>query len=232
MLQIALCDDVVEQTLSLQEFISEYCERNHAEYSLSIFTSEEELLLNIEKLDIVFLDIEMPGLDGIETGRKIRAMNCKCRIIMATVMVERMREAFFIEAFRFIVKPFEQTEVEEALQACMKRVLGSGCILLYHNRIPYEIHQSEIQYVVTYDSYCEYRVKNKMLRSEDSLKDLEQKLDQRLFYRIHRKYIVNMAQIESYRNGVLQMKDVELPVSRRRKKPFEQAFMEFDLRYR
>lgn len=57
MLQIALCDDVVEQTLSLQEFISEYCERNHAEYSLSIFTSGEELLLNIEKLDLSLIHI-------------------------------------------------------------------------------------------------------------------------------------------------------------------------------
>ena len=127
---------------------------------------------------------------------------------------------------------FEQAEVEEALQACMRRVLGSSCILLYHNRIAYEIHQSEIQYVVTFDSYCEYRVKDKMLRSEDSLKDLEHKLDPRLFYRVHRKYIVNMAQIESYRNGILRMRDLELPVSRRRKKQFEQAFMEFDLKYR
>ncbi len=232
MLQIAICDDVVEQTFTLQEYIRRYCESSRATYRLSIYTSGEELLFHAEKLDIIFLDIEMPGLDGIETGRKIRAKNCKCRIIMATVMVERMREAFYIEAFRFIVKPFEQAEVEEALQACMRRVLGSSCILLYHNRIAYEIHQSEIQYVVTFDSYCEYRVKDKMLRSEDSLKDLEHKLDPRLFYRVHRKYIVNMAQIESYRNGILRMRDLELPVSRRRKKQFEQAFMEFDLKYR
>ena len=94
------------------------------------------------------------------------------------------------------------------------------------------MHQSEIQYVVTYDSYCEYKVKDKMLRSEASLKELEKQLDQRMFFRIHRKYIVNMAQVKSYRNGILQMKDIELPVSRRKKREFEQAFMEFDLKYR
>ena len=94
------------------------------------------------------------------------------------------------------------------------------------------MHQSEIQYVVTYDSYSEYRVKNKMLRSEASLREMEEQLDQRLFYRIHRKYIVNLAQVESYRDGVIRMKDIELPVSRRRKKEFEQAFVEFDLKYR
>ena len=232
MLRIAICDDIVEQTLMLQKYIREFYDKNPTEYKLYLYTSGEELIADAGKLDIIFLDIEMPGLDGIETGRSIRAQNYKCRIIMATVMVERMKEAFFIEAFRFIVKPFERDEVDEALLACMKRVLGNSPILLYHNRLPYEIQQSEIQYVVTYDSYCEYRVKNKMLRNEDSLKDLEALLDSRLFFRIHRKYIVNMAHIQFYKNGVLQMKDTTLPVSRRRKKDFEHAYMEFDLKYR
>ena len=232
MLQIAICDDVVEQTLVLQNYVREYCERRNVEYKLYIYTSGIEMLADAEKMDIVFLDIEMPNLDGIETGRQIREKNSVCRIIMATCMVERMKEAFFIEAFRFIIKPFDQKEVEEALDACMKKILGSRSILLYLNRNIYEVHQSEIQYIITYDSACEYRVRDKMLRSETSLRELESQLDNRLFFRVHRKYIVYMAHIRSYKNGQIQMKDVKLPVSRRRKKEFEQAYMEFDLKYR
>lgn len=232
MLQIAICDDFLEQTLALQKYIHEYCERNNVEYKLSLYTAGDELLSNAEKFHIIFLDIEMPGLDGIETGRMIRHLNGSCRIIMETVMVERMKEAFFIEAFRFIVKPVGQAEVEEALNACMRKVLGSGSVPLYYNRIVHKVHQSEIQYVVTYDSYSEYRVKNRMLRSEASLRELETQLDKRLFFRIHRKYIVNMAQVQSYRNGIIHMRDIELPVARRKKKEFEQAYMEFDLKYR
>lgn len=232
MLQIAVCDDVLEQTLELQKYIHEYCRKNNVEYRLHLYTTGEELLSDAEKLNIIFLDIEMPGLDGIQTGRKIRSINSSCRIIMETVMVERMKEAFFIEAFRFIVKPIEQSEVEEALNACMKKVLGIESVPLYYNRIEHNIHQSEIQYVVTYDSYSEYRVKNRMLRSEASLRELETQLDKRLFFRIHRKYIVNMAQVQSYQNGIIQMKDTTLPVARRKKKDFEQAYMEFDLKYR
>ncbi len=232
MLQIAICDDILEQTLTLQQYIHRYCEQNNAEYSLNLYASGEDLISDAEKLDIIFLDIGMPGLDGIETGRLIRSKNKSCRIIMETVMVERMREAFYIEAFRFILKPIEQSEVEEALNACMRKILGSESVPLYYNRIEHKVHQSEIQYVVTYDSYSEYRVKNKMLRSEASLRELENQLDKRLFFRIHRKYIVNMAQVQSYRNGIIHMRDIELPVARRKKKDFEQAYMEFDLRYR
>ena len=75
-------------------------------------------------------------------------------------------------------------------------------------------------------------MRNKMLRSEASLRELERQLDERLFFRIHRKYIVNMAQVQSYRNGIIRMKDTELPVSRRKKREFEQAYMKFDLKYR
>lgn len=232
MLQIAICDDILEQTLPLQEYICNYFEKSGTEYQMHLYTNGETLLADAEKLNIIFLDIGMPGLDGIETGRQIRKKNASCRIIMETVMVERMREAFFIEAFRFIVKPVDQTEVEEALDACMKRVLGSGSVSLYSNRIVHNVHQSEIQYVVTYDSYCEYKVKNRTLRSEASLRELETQLDKRLFFRVHRKYIVNMAQVQSYRNGIIHMKDIEVPVARRKKKEFEQAFMEFDLKYR
>ena len=99
MLQIAICDDILEQTVMLQKYIRQFCEKNGAEFKLHLYTTGAELLYDVEKFDIVFLDIEMPGLDGIQTGRKIREKNSSCRIIMETVMIERMKEAFFIEAF-------------------------------------------------------------------------------------------------------------------------------------
>lgn len=232
MLHIAICDDVVEETLFLQKYIKEYCINNHVEMKLRIYITGKALLENAGEIDILFLDIGMPETDGITIGRKVREKNSSCRIIMATCMVERMKEAFYIEAFRFITKPFSRGEVEEALDACMKKLLGSETLILYYERNAYEIRQSEIWYIVTYDSYCEYRIKDKILRSETSLRELEKQLDTRVFFRIHRKYIVNLSKISDYKNGSIQLADITLPVSRRRKKEFERAYMEFDLKYR
>ncbi|MBO5373653.1 MAG: response regulator transcription factor [Lachnospiraceae bacterium] len=232
MLQIAICDDVKEQTISLQYYIRKYCKNHGIELELYVYTNGEELLLHIKKMDIIFLDIEMPGLDGIETGKEICRKNPACKIIMATRMIERMKEAFYIEAFRFITKPFAENEVEEALSSCLRKVLGSEKMLMYHNRILHNISQREIYYIVTYDSYSEVWTKDKMFRKEDSLKDLEYQLDDTLFFRIHRKYIVNMLYVESYKNGVVEIQGKSLPVSRRRRKEFEQTFIEFDIAYR
>lgn len=232
MLRIAICDDVAEQTVSLQKFIEKYCDAHEVDFDLCMYTSGKALLKDIQKMDIVFLDIEMPKLDGIETGRKIQEKNKNCKIIMATCMVDRMKEAFYIEAFRFITKPFAQREVEEALGASIQKVAGAKRLTMYYNWLTHKIPQREIRYIVTYDSYSELLIKDKFFRSEESLTELEAKLDAVLFFRIHRKYIVNMLHITAYENGEVWLGDVKLPVSRRRKKEFEKAYMEFDILYR
>ncbi|MBO5303841.1 MAG: response regulator transcription factor [Lachnospiraceae bacterium] len=232
MLQIAICDDVAEQTVSLQKYIVEYCSSHEIDVELHLYAGGDALLRDVQKMDIVFLDIEMPELDGIETGRKIQMINKNCKIIMATYMVERMKEAFYIEAFRFITKPFSRRETEEALASSIERIMGNKKLTMYYNWLTHKIPQREIRYIVTYDSYCEMQIKDKTFRSEESLTDLEEKLDKRLFFRIHRKYIVNMLHIRSYDNGVVYIGDIKLPVSRRRKKSFEAVFMEFDLMHR
>lgn len=232
MLQIAICDDIPEQTLTLQNYIENYCKIHNIAYDLQVFISGKELLGWVKNLDIIFLDIEMPGLDGIETGKAIRRKNLSCKIIMATRMVERIKEAFYIEAFRFITKPFIQKEVEEALSAAVGRLLGNEKIVLYYNWSTHAIPQREIYYILTYDSSCEFLTKDRVLRSENSLADMEQQLDDKLFFRIHRKYIVNMLYIEDYKNGWVRIRDTTLPVSRRKRREFERVYMEFDIAYR
>lgn len=66
-------------------------------------------------MDILFLDIEMPGEDGIQTGKRLRERGSECKIIMATSMAERFKEGYHIGASRFVTKPFDQEEVEEEL---------------------------------------------------------------------------------------------------------------------
>ena len=75
MIYIGICDDEREVALELQEYIEKELSKRNIQWKSRIFLSGEELLKEVEKLSIVFLDIEMPGLDGIETGKRIKQKN-------------------------------------------------------------------------------------------------------------------------------------------------------------
>lgn len=232
MIRIGICDDEelignqlrkkIERCMGKVEDKVEYC----------FFTSGEELLNNEKELDLLFLDIDMPEMDGIDTGKRFREKNKICKIIMATGRVDRMREAFFLEAYRFLVKPFEDEEIEEVVESYWKSRVGFQKIQLSENRQMVQIMQYQIFYIQAYDSYTEYVLENRVLRSERSLDRAMQELDQCIFVRVDRKNIVNLKYVDTYKNGELWIGNKSFTVSRRRKKGFERQYREFDLNYR
>lgn len=232
MICIGICDDEKYIVSILKEKIVS-CIRKYTTdvVYLELFSGEE--LINCEKkLDILFLDIDMPGMDGIAAGKIFRSKQKDCKIVMATVRSDRMKEAFFLEAYRFITKPFEDVEIEEAVQAFVKSQVGFQRISAYENRRLCEVYQHQIVYVQTYDSYTEFCIGHRMLRSEKSLRKLEGELDSRIFIRIDKKYMINLKYVDDYREGIVFIAGMHLKVARRRILPFEERYREFDLRYR
>lgn len=106
MICIGVCDDQIEIVKILEGMIASIQAEWGYKWEILVFTSGDELLTHIHKMDAVFLDIEMPKMDGIQVGKEIMKKNPDCRIIMATGRVERVKEAFYIQAFRFVTKPF------------------------------------------------------------------------------------------------------------------------------
>ena len=73
---------------------------------------------------------------------------------------------------------------------------------------------------------------NRILRKDCSLSELEQELSKELFFRVSRQYIINLGKITEYTKGSIFIQGKKILISRRRKKEFEQAYLEYDLRYR
>lgn len=231
-ISIGICDDKQEAIFELQKYIEEDMQKRKEDWEIRNFSSGGELLEKIEELSIVFLDIEMPELDGIETGREILKRNPDCRIIMATGIQERFKEAFQIRAVRFVTKPFKKEEVDEALNAALSKVWEQKIIELSLKRISYQIYQREIAYVRAINGYTEYAVDGQWMRKEITLEEAEKLLDDRVFARVSRQYLVNLAYVGDYKNGSFLLGDKRFQVARRMKKDFEQKYMEYDLRYR
>jgi len=229
---IGICDDQKEIVIELKKMLEAYLSAQNGSYELYLFLDGESLLEQIDKINVVFLDIEMPGMDGIELGRKIKQINPKCKIIMATGRVDRFKDAFRIHAEHFVTKPFDKAEIEEALQGVALRNFGKEIMELYYMRNLYKVCQRDISYIIAYNGYTEFVVDDKVFRKETSLNEVECMLDERIFFRINRKCMVNMQWIQVYSEGAIRIGGKEFEVSRRRRKDFEQKYIEFDLRYR
>lgn len=229
---IGICDDQPTVVEELKGLICSYVEQKKIEIDIRFYFSGKDALEDLEQLHILFLDIEMPQMDGIETGKVFFEKNKQCKIIMATACENRYREAFKINAFRFVTKPFLRAEVEEAVESAFQTFIGVECIQLYENRHVYDIQQRNIKYIRSYDGYIEAMVSDRTMRRDISLSKMEEILDQRLFYRISREYIVNLYFVSNYQKGTIYIGDEKLKISRRKIKEFETAFQKFDIEYR
>lgn len=232
MLKVAIVDDLKEALSSLMDIVRETLEPLSDSYKIDTFMSGEELLSQKESYDILFLDIEMPGMDGIKTGEAVLNRYPDTIVIMATAATHRFKEAFFIRAFRFITKPFVKDEIDEALHSAIRLVNTNESIELFYQRIPYKISYKQIQYIKSYNGYCEFCIGDKMFRKEITLQEVEDTFPGVFFARIHRQYVVNLMWITKYVNGEVYFNNEKIKVSVRRLKEFEAKYVSYDIKYK
>ncbi|KAB1435900.1 LytR/AlgR family response regulator transcription factor [Candidatus Galacturonibacter soehngenii] len=225
-MMIAICDDDKYVHYLLQEAICYFMNKHEIEYEVVIYSLGKELISEVERFDLIFLDIVLPDFDGYEIEKWIREKNKACKIIIMSASGRR-KEAFHINVFRFIEKPIKIGMLEEALQALKLTALGKELIKLYENRRIMEVRQNEIYYIEAYDSSTEFVVSGRKLRRDISLKSLTNILDKRIFIQINRKQMVNGLFITEYKDGILYIDNCEFRVSRRRKREVEQFLKEF-----
>lgn len=232
MIRIGICDDEELIGNQLRKVVQECVEELEENVEFLTFSSGMQVADAADVIDLLFLDIEMPEMDGIETGKKLQELGSPCKIVMATSKVERYKDAFKINAFRFVTKPFQKEEVKEAIEAFCKSQLGMELIEVYKMRNAYQFQQKEIEYLAAVNSAVELHIGDEIFRKEISLNELEHILDQRLFYRVNRNCIVNMNKIEDTKQGMVICNGKKITVSIRRRKEFERSYLMYDVNYR
>lgn len=232
-IRIAICDDILEMTKFMTNIISNIMDEKKIEYEILAFQSGKDLLENISNVNLVFLDLEMPEMDGIETGECIRRENEKCKIIVASAREDRMKEVFRLDAMRFVSKPYDREEIMEAMDAYLQICqVGLRRIEVYKNRIPYYIMQREIRYIQAYNGAVNIYACDTVFHKEVTLSKMEEMLDEHIFFKIHKAIIVGLGFVTEYTKDKVFIDKEILPLSRRNRKEFERVFMDFDLKYR
>ena len=233
MIKIAVCDDEKYMSEKIEKMAAEFFMKKNTDISVEKYSSGEELLNINERIDILFLDIGMQGMDGLETARMLRLHGYNGFLIFITVLKEMVFQSFEVQPFDYLVKPvrkehFEKT-MERLFSSMQDRLSPEKANLLVQKG--YESNIISLQDIVC----CEiidrkvylYLVSGEVIDYYERIENLKKKLDKR-FFRCHRSYLINLNHLKSYRNNTAYMADgKEIPVSRLRSKEFSNVILQY-----
>ncbi len=231
MLNIAICDDDPAIRSDLQNSMQRYKAETGLHLQIAEFTSGDQLLQEFpENIDLLILDIQMPGRSGLDTARAIRKVNQQVLIIFFTNYVQYALEGYEVQAYRFLLKPLDYDQ--------FTRVVGSALQLLQNRRQNVLLIQTKertshipidsIQYIETYKGHVIVHTLSDKIECYTSMKEMEHQLEEHSFFRCHTAFLVPLKAIRDVTQRDVHLYSGEvLPLSRHRRSALKEAITIF-----
>ena len=218
LLPIAVCDDLEEERALLGHMLQSHAQRKGLSLQLHLFVSGEELLHNIRQVcacQVLFLDVYMSGISGVEAARRLRAAGCGTSIVFATTSTDHGVDSFEVRASDYLVKPFRQEEVDRALDWCLEHMPEPlRSLSVYAEGEIQEFPLASVLYIEVLGHQSHIHTLRQTVVARKSLDDLERAVDSPDFFRCHRSFLVNLNCVESIQGSDFHMSDGPLvPIS-------------------
>ncbi len=226
---IAVCDDDEELLRQMEMVLRQVSESS----DIKLYSSAERLLKEVSCRNgqggisahwVIFSDIEMPEMNGIELGKRLREVCPDSVLIFTTSHPEYAIHGYEARAFRYLLKPVSAETVQRVLTDVQKEWNRHRKQILQMEDTGRQLDLDDILYMSAEDKYTMLYTQQERLIDRTSLQELEGMLENCGFYRIHRKYLVNLRYHRSMSKGMLQLSNgQELPVSRRRETGYRET---------
>lgn len=230
MIKIAVVDDEAEERKQIIEYFNRLSLKLYEKLDVFSFESGETLLSKYDyKWDIICLDIQMNGENGIEIAKKIRELDNQVIIIFITNLAQMAIEGYSVRALDFIVKPLNYYSFELKMQSIIKSVINkvSKNIVINHADGWKKISTDDLCYVEVEGHYISYHTTNGIYKQKATLKKLEEYLKGLSFKRCNNCYLVNLKHVDIVRKDEVLVNEDWLRISRPRKKEFLQALANY-----
>lgn len=235
MIKIAFCDDDMEVLHQMNELLDRYRVERNEDITYAAFQSPFELLTEIEKgirPDILFLDVVMPGQNGMDVAKGIRQYDTNMKIIFLTSSPEFAVESYSVGAYFYQLKPIWEESffrlMDAVLAECEKKKKNS-LILRSKDGIT-RIDLQQLEYCEVLGRKLLFHLENgAVLESAGSLDDLAGQLMQYSnFFRPHRSFLVNMEYIQNISSRSIKMvNDAEIPIPHGKCSEIKNTYMEY-----
>ena len=233
-MRIVICDD----EKNIRELIANKVAKQYPDAEIIFFQSGEELLLSDKHIDILFLDIQMSGRNGMETARELRKKDKGVILIFVTAVEEYVFQAFDVGAFNYIVKPIDDEKFKDVLhraveELCSKdkdvRETEAGYVMINNGGVHTKVIIEDIVYAEVFNRKVVIHKLNDEIEYYGKMSDLEAVAGDS-FFRPHRAYLVNFKYVEKYDATTIYLEKGTALMAKQNYPDFVKKYMKYNQR--
>lgn len=221
-MKIAICDDEKIFVKKIHDYLWQ-----QSDCSVDCFLSPSALLDRYEageRYDVLFLDVLMKPLNGISLAQKIRNYDSDVIIIFLTAYIEYAPAGYEVNAFRYLLKPVSAKDIFQIMKDIRHELGNMSKIIFNTAQCELILHTKDILYLEANDKETTVHCEHDSFEIRKGLNELATQLPAFYFFRIHRKYIANLAHVREFDEKQLTLDCGQtLPISRRNSRNFRDA---------
>ncbi len=230
MLKIAICDDEANIVDQIEEYVLRFGKENNMDFKIHRFYDGDSLVRSDIRFDIVFLDIMMDGLDGIETGKILKDRNMKTQIVYISGFSDFSMRAHEVHSFDYVGKPIKYSRISKTL-GDLKKMNTNNHITDDFIRLKLDdyseilMNTDDILYFEYYESrkVNVYTTDGEIITANDTLFDILGRVNPAQFAQPYKAYVVNMKYVRRVAKGsktIFMANGKEISLSQRKQKEF------------
>lgn len=223
MLEIAIVEDEEKEALRLGSFLGRFSEETGIGLSYTWSDNASAFLEQYRfQYDLIFMDIRMPGIDGMAAAERLRELDSAVTLIFITSLAQYAVQGYSVDALDYILKPVSYAsfalKMQRAVERCAQR--RERWLLLNTNSGTVQLREFELCYVEIFDHHIRYHALRANYDAYGTLKSVEQRLPAHNFFRCNNQCIINLRYVSKMKGNTVVVDGREFPISRMRKKAF------------
>lgn len=223
--RIALVEDEKVNADRFVSILNEYSRMENVEFRIQWYRNAITFLEEYNsQFDIVFMDIRMPVMDGMEAARELRRKDQTVLLVFLTALAQYAIQGYEVEAADYLLKPVSPTALRMKLKRLLPRCVGEKKgIMLVNNGEKVFVRQDDLLYAEIFDHHIQHHTAEGILRDYGTLKKVEQMLPPDVFYRVNNQTIVNLRRVSRADAETVYVDGRDFTVSMRRRKGLMEA---------